>query len=116
MIQPTAVYAIPSRRILSTASAALYLGIGRNSVRNLILEGALPAVRIRRRVFVHLAELDKFVASLPVRYTPAHQSALTTTEDAPTDRLPPTAARYPVTKPITSRKLRHESATREHWY
>jgi excisionase family DNA binding protein len=73
IMKPIAVIQVPARRILPVKLASEYLGLSSSSVHNLIRNGSLPAVRLRRRVFVHLSELDKFVSELPT-WTPGSRS------------------------------------------
>jgi excisionase family DNA binding protein len=48
-------------RLLSIDQAAQYLGRTRDSVEHLIAADKIPAVRIDRRVFVDVIDLDKLI-------------------------------------------------------
>jgi excisionase family DNA binding protein len=48
-------------RLLSIEQAAQYLGRTRDSVEHLIAADKIPAVRIDRRVFVDVIDLDKLI-------------------------------------------------------
>ena len=48
-------------RLLNVAQAAQYLGRSRESVEHLIAAVKIPTVRIDRRVFVDLADLDRLI-------------------------------------------------------
>jgi excisionase family DNA binding protein len=48
-------------RLLSVAQAAQYLGRSRESVEHLIAAGKIPTVRIDRRVFLDLIDLDRLI-------------------------------------------------------
>lgn len=55
---------------LSIAKAARYLGVGRNTIRGLLDQGALPAVQYSDtsdRVAIRRGDLDAFIAKLPER-------------------------------------------------
>lgn len=51
----------PSKRLLSVQEAAAYLAISHWSIRNLIHNGTLPAVRIGRRLLLDKNDLDSLV-------------------------------------------------------
>jgi excisionase family DNA binding protein len=48
-------------RLLSQQEAAAYLGISYWMLRDLVFRGEVPSVRIRRRVLVDRADLDRYV-------------------------------------------------------
>lgn len=55
---------------LSIAKAARYLGVGRNTIRRLLDQGALPAVQYSDtsdRVAIRRVDMDAFIANLPER-------------------------------------------------
>ncbi len=52
-----------SRRLYDLQSIAAYLGIPVYSVRGLIWSGALPCVRIGRRQYLDLRDVDRFIES-----------------------------------------------------
>ena len=51
----------PGRRLLSLEEAASVLGLSPYSVRRLIWDGKLPAVRLTRRVQVDLRDVEKLI-------------------------------------------------------
>jgi excisionase family DNA binding protein len=53
---------IETRKYLSVAEAAAYLGVGQRTVRRLLAFGELPARRVRKRVLVARGDLDRLVA------------------------------------------------------
>jgi excisionase family DNA binding protein len=48
-------------RLLSQKEAATYLGISYWTLRDLLFRGELPTVRIRRRVLIDRADLERYV-------------------------------------------------------
>ena len=52
-----------SRRLYDLQAIAVYLGIPVYSVRGLIWSGALPCVRIGRRQYLDLKDVDRFIES-----------------------------------------------------
>ena len=53
--------AAPTQRLLSVDSAARYLGRSKRSVEALIADRALPVVRLDRRVFLDIRDLDRMI-------------------------------------------------------
>ena len=49
------------RRLLSVEEAAVYMGRTEEAMQHLIGSGRIPTVRIDRRVFVDLKDLDKLI-------------------------------------------------------
>jgi excisionase family DNA binding protein len=50
-----------TKRLFSLAEAAVYLGRSVWAVRELVWKGALPMVKIGRRVHLDISDLDEFV-------------------------------------------------------
>lgn len=62
-------------RWLDTTQAAARLGVSRETVRRLIADGAIPALRPARRVYrLSSADVDAYVASRAVAATDANIS------------------------------------------
>jgi excisionase family DNA binding protein len=55
--------------LVSTAEGARRIGVGKTKFFELLKEEQIKAVRIGRRTLIPTAELDRFVAGLPVRGT-----------------------------------------------
>ena len=55
----------PSRRFVSLREAAIYLGRTEKALRKLVERRAVPFRRAGKRLVFDLAELDRWVASLP---------------------------------------------------
>ena len=58
---------------LTAAAAARALGVGKRQMLALIHAGTIPAVRMGRQLRVRTADLDVFLASLPLVVTVADQ-------------------------------------------
>jgi excisionase family DNA binding protein len=90
-----------ARRLLSLDEAARYLGLGsRWAVRRLVVNGALPVVRIAGKWRLDVEDLDKLIFTLKVgetntgvRGSPRHDHARLMT--TPPARLAPLAQRSP---------------------
>lgn len=54
-------------RLLSQREAAAYLGISYWTLRDLLFRGELPSVRIRRRVLIDRADLDRYIGQVKNR-------------------------------------------------
>lgn len=48
-------------RLLSQREAATYLGVSYWTLRDMLFRGELPTVRIRRRVLIDRADLDRYI-------------------------------------------------------
>ena len=48
-------------RLLNIEEAAIYLGRSKTGIQHLIAEGAVPAVRSDRRVFLDREDLDRWI-------------------------------------------------------
>ena len=51
----------PSRRLLTLAQAAVYLGLSPWTIRELVWKGQLPVVRLTRKLLFDLRDLDRLV-------------------------------------------------------
>ena len=51
----------PSRRLLTLAQAAAYLGLSPWTIRELVWKGRLPLVRLTRKLLFDLRDLDRLV-------------------------------------------------------
>lgn len=49
-------------RLLSLEEAAIYLGVSKWTLRDLIFRGDLPHLKIKRRVLVDRADLDAYIS------------------------------------------------------
>lgn len=58
-----------TRLTYSPSEAGKVLGISRGRVYQLLADGSLSAKRLRARTLVEHAELERFLASLPIRET-----------------------------------------------
>ena len=50
-----------SKRVLSVTETAETLGVSRPTVYKMIQDGGFPAVKLRRRTVVPIAELDEWI-------------------------------------------------------
>jgi excisionase family DNA binding protein len=57
----------PQKRLYDIPEAGVYLGRTPWGVRRLIWSGALPAVRVGRRVHVDVRDMDEFIEKAKVR-------------------------------------------------
>lgn len=54
-------------RLLSQREAATYLGVSYWTLRDMLFRGELPTVRIRRRVLIDRADLDRYLGEAKKR-------------------------------------------------
>ena len=51
-----------SKRLYCLKNASVYLDMGLHGVRNLVWNGQIPVVKIGRKQFIDINDLDKFVS------------------------------------------------------
>lgn len=59
----------PGRRLLGLHEAAAYLGCCEKTVRDLILDGVIPEVKLTSRIQVDILDLDELIESRKKVYT-----------------------------------------------
>lgn len=68
---PTAQGQPPTRPLVNYSIAAKVLGVSTRTTRTLVKTGKLPALKIRRRVLIDPADLDKFILDAKAAASPA---------------------------------------------
>ena len=62
--KPVALIQIPNQRLFSLKAAAQYLGVHEQTLRKLISDGEITALRFGNRRVLKLEDLDRFIDSL----------------------------------------------------
>jgi excisionase family DNA binding protein len=57
----------PGQRLLTISQAAKYLATSSWMVRDLLRRGAVPTVRIGKRINVDISDLDRYISSIKTK-------------------------------------------------
>ncbi len=71
--KPVALIQIPNQRLFGLKAAARYLGVHEQTIRKLISDGEIKALRFGNRRVLKLEDLDLFIDSLADWYDGSQQ-------------------------------------------
>jgi len=65
-IHPDQTEKMPPRRLLSVQEGAIYLSVSEWTVRDLVAEGKISKVTIRKRILIDVRDLDAYIDKMKV--------------------------------------------------